>query len=96
MYLFHATVTVAAGTEEEFAAVCAANSRASLEEPGCLRFEVLQDADDPTRFVLVEAYRSEDDLASHKTTDHYKAWAEVANRVQVEPRSKRVYRQVAP
>ncbi|MHA6509606.1 putative quinol monooxygenase [Tessaracoccus sp. Y1736] len=91
MYLFHAYVTVGPGAEDEFAEACVVNSRASLEEPGCLTFDVLQQADDPTRFVLVEAYRSEDDLAAHKTTDHYKAWAEVANRVQVEPRSKTVF-----
>jgi autoinducer 2-degrading protein len=91
MYLFHAYVRVAAGSEAEFAEACAVNSLASLQEPGCLRFDVLQQADDPTRFVLVEAYGSEDDLAAHKTTDHYKAWAEVANRVQVEPRSKTVF-----
>ena len=91
MYLFHAYVTVAAGSEEEFAEACRVNSLASLQEPGCLRFDVLQQADDPTRFVLVEAYDTEDDLASHKTTDHYKAWAEVTNRVQVEPRSKTVF-----
>ena len=95
MYLFHAYVSVAAGSEAEFAEACAVNSRASLQEPGCLRFEVLQEADDPTRFVLVEAYDSEDDLSSHKTTDHYKGWAEVANRVQVEPRSKKVFTVVA-
>ena len=91
MYLFHAYVRVAAGSEAEFAEACAVNSRASLQEPGCLRFDVLQQAADPTRFTLVEAYESEDDLAVHKTTDHYKAWAEVANRVQVEPRSKSVF-----
>lgn len=91
MYLFHAYVTVGPGAEDEFAEACVVNSRASLEEPGCLRFDVLQQADEPTRFVLVEAYESEDDLAAHKTTDHYKAWAEVANRLQVEPRSKTVY-----
>ena len=91
MYLFHAYVRVAAGSEAEFAEACAVNSRASLQEPGCLRFDVLQQADEPARFVLVEAYESEDDLAAHKTTDHYKAWAEVANRLQVEPRSKTVF-----
>ncbi len=91
MYLFHAYVRVAAGSEHEFAEACRVNSLASLQEPGCLRFDVLQQADDPTRFVLVEAYGSEDDLAFHKTTDHYKAWAEVTNRVQVEPRSKTVF-----
>jgi autoinducer 2-degrading protein len=96
MYLFHAYVSVAAGSEAEFAEACAVNSQASLQEPGCLRFEVLQEADDPTRFVLVEAYDSEDDLSSHKTTDHYKAWAEVTNRVQAEPRSKTVYVPLAP
>ena len=95
MYLFHAYVAVAAGSEDEFAEACVVNSRASLQEPGCLRFDVLQQADDPARFVLVEAYESEDDLAVHKTTDHYKAWAEVANRLQVEPRSKTVFTPLA-
>ena len=95
MYLFHAYVTVAAGSEEEFAEACAVNSAASLQEPGCLRFEVLQQVDEPTRFTLVEAYETEADLAVHKTTPHYEAWAEVANRLQVEPRSKKVFTVVA-
>ncbi|MBB1509023.1 antibiotic biosynthesis monooxygenase [Tessaracoccus sp. MC1756] len=95
MYVFQVVVTIHPEAEEEFVAVTAANSAASLQEPGCLRFDVLQHDDDPTRFTLAEAYVDEGALDAHKQTDHYRAWAEVTNRVQTEPRVKQVFRALA-
>lgn len=95
MYVFQVTVTVAPGSEDEFAQVTVANSAASLQEPGCLRFDVLQHADDPTMFTLAEAYVDEAALAAHKETEHYEAWAEVCNRVQTQPRTKQVFTALA-
>lgn len=95
MYVFQVVVTIHPEAEEEFAAVTVANSAASLQEPGCLRFDVLQHDDDPTRFTLAEAYVDEGALDAHKQTDHYRAWAEVTNRVQTEPRVKQVFRALA-
>jgi autoinducer 2-degrading protein len=51
-----------------------ANHEASVREDGNLRFDVLQSVDDPTRFLLYEAYRSQDDFAAHQKTAHYLAW----------------------
>lgn len=63
------------------------NARASLQEPGIARFDVLQDRDDPTRFTLIEAYRSADAPAAHKATAHYAAWRDAVADMMAEPRS---------
>lgn len=70
----------------EFIEASRANHEASIREPGNLRFDVLQDAADPTRFVLYEAYRSDSDAAAHKETAHYLAWREHVAPWMAEPR----------
>jgi (4S)-4-hydroxy-5-phosphonooxypentane-2,3-dione isomerase len=67
------------------------NARASVQEPGIARFDVLEDRDDPTRFVLVEAYRSADAPAAHKETEHYKRWRDTVADMMAEPRSSKKY-----
>ena len=64
-----------------------ANAQQSLQEPGIARFDVLQQQDDPTRFVLVEAYRSADAPGAHKLTPHYEAWRDAVAPLMAEPRS---------
>ena len=59
---------------QQFIDACAQNHRASIREPGNLRFDVLQLASDPAQFVLYEAYRTPEDAAAHKTTQHYLTW----------------------
>ncbi len=54
------------------------NARASRLEPGVVRFDFLQETDDPTRFTLVEVYRGRDAHAQHRETPHYKKWAAAA------------------
>ena len=66
---------------DAFIAATRANHQGALGEPGNRRFDVLQAPDDPTRFVLYEAYASAADAAAHNETAHYRAW-----RVAVEPR----------
>ena len=63
-----------------------ANHEASVREPDNLRFDVLQSAEDPTRFVLVEAYRDEAGAKAHKETPHYLAWRDLAADWMAEPR----------
>lgn len=63
-----------------------ANHEASVQEPGNRRFDVLQEAEDPTRFVLYEAYRNAEDAAAHKQTAHYKTWRESVASMMAEPR----------
>jgi len=71
---------------DDFVAASRANHEASVQEPGNLRFDVLQSSDDPARFVLYEAYRSARDAAAHKETAHYLAWREAVADWMAEPR----------
>jgi len=64
-----------------------ANARASLQEPGVARFDVVQQHDDPTRFVLVEVYRDANAAAAHKETKHYPIWRDAVASMMAEPRS---------
>ncbi len=63
-----------------------ANARASVREPGIARFDVIQQQDDPTRFVLIEAYRTPGAVAAHKETPHYLAWRDAVTPLMAEPR----------
>ena len=72
---------------EEFKAATLANARQSIQEPGIARFDCLQHADDPTRFLLVEAYRDADAPARHKETPHYAVWRDTVASMMAEPRT---------
>ena len=74
MLIIHVHVQVKPECIEAFKAASIENARHSLQEPGVARFDVVQQADDPTRFVLVEVYRTEDAPAKHKETAHYAKW----------------------
>ncbi len=70
----------------EFIEATRINHEASVREPGNLRFDVLQSADDPVRFVLVEAYADEAGAKAHKETDHYATWRDTVAGWMAEPR----------
>jgi autoinducer 2-degrading protein len=72
------------------------NAQASLAELGVARFDVIQQLDDPTRFVLVEAYRSPEGAAAHKETAHYLQWRDRVAPLMEEPRSSIKYGGVFP
>lgn len=71
---------------EEFARATLENASSTVEEPGALRFDVLQQLDDPQRFVLYEAYVDEDGAKAHKQTAHYAKWRETVEPWMAEPR----------
>ena len=71
---------------ESFTDACRRNHEGSITEPGNRRFDVLQDADDPTHFVLYEAYVSEVDARAHKETAHYLAWRDEVADMMAKPR----------
>ncbi len=71
---------------QEFIAASQANHAASVQEPGNLRFDVLQSPEDPGHFVLYEAYRTRQDAAAHKETDHYRTWRDSVADWMAEPR----------
>ena len=73
-----------------------ANARASVQEPGIARFDVLQQQDDPTRFVLVEAYRTPQAPAEHKETKHYATWRDAVAPMMAEPRASVKFHNLFP
>jgi autoinducer 2-degrading protein len=87
MFIVHVFVHVKPDHIEAFKAATLENARNSVQEPGIARFDVLQQLDDPARFLLVEVYRSPDDPARHKETRHYQAWRDTVADMMAEPRS---------
>lgn len=79
-----------------FQAATLANARASLQEPGISRFDVMQQADDPTRFLLVEVYRDASAAAAHKETQHYATWRDTVASMMAAPRSSVRFTSVFP
>ena len=79
---------------EAFKAATLENARSSVREPGIARFDVGQQEDDPTRFVLVEAYRDPQANARHRETAHFKKWFETVTDMFVEPRTRVMVREL--
>ncbi len=96
MYIVHVHVHVKPEFVEAFKQATIENARSSVQEPGVARFDVIQQADDSTRFVLVEVYRTAGDPAKHKETAHYNAWREVAEPMLAEPRTRIIYANIFP
>lgn len=96
MLIVHVFVKVKPDCVDAFKEATIANASQSLKEPGIARFDVIQQADDPTRFVLVEAYRSVEATAAHKATAHYAAWRDRMESLMAEPRSSVKYSNVFP
>ena len=78
MLIVHVHVRVKPEFVESFKLATIENARQSVQEPGIARFDVIQQEDNATRFVLVEVYRSQEATARHKETAHYAAWRDVA------------------
>jgi quinol monooxygenase YgiN len=72
------------------------NARLSVQEPGIARFDVIQQTDDPSRFVLVEVYRTPEAPARHKDTAHYQLWRDTVAAMMAEPRSSLKYASLFP
>lgn len=91
MLVVHVFVRVKPDSIADFIAATRANAQASLQEPGVARFDVVQQQDDPCRFVLVEAYRTESAPADHKATAHYATWRDTVAPMMAEPRQSLRY-----
>lgn len=96
MFIVHVQVHVKPEFIDAFKAATIENASNSVQEVGIARFDVVQQLDDPSRFVLVEVYRTPDDPARHKETAHYKKWAETVAPMMAEPRSSVKYANVYP
>jgi autoinducer 2-degrading protein len=86
MYVVCVHVHVKPANREDFIRATLENARNTVQEPGNLRFDVLQQTDDPNRFVLYEAYRDEAGSAAHKETAHYARWRDAVAPWMAEPR----------
>jgi (4S)-4-hydroxy-5-phosphonooxypentane-2,3-dione isomerase len=96
MLVVHVHVKVKPECVGVFKQVSLVNAQASLQEPGVARFDVVQQQDDPCRFVLVEAYRTAEAPAAHKETKHYQVWRDAVAPMMAEARSSVKFESVFP
>jgi autoinducer 2-degrading protein len=96
MLIVHVHVHVKREFVEDFRSASLENASKSIKEPGVARFDVIQQADDPTRFVLTEVYRTAEDPARHKETSHYQNWRDKVENMMAEPRKSIKYTNVFP
>ncbi len=96
MHVIHVHIHVRPEAVDAFREATLLNASHSLREPGVARFDVLQQQDDPARFVLVEAYRTADAIAAHKETAHYAAWRDAVTAMMLEPRSRVTFMNLFP
>jgi autoinducer 2-degrading protein len=96
MLIVHVFVHVKSDQVEAFQQASLENARNSIQEPGIARFDIIQQQDDSTRFVLVEVYRTPGDPARHKETAHYQKWRDTVADMMAEPRTSIKYTNVFP
>jgi len=96
MFIVHVHVHVKAEFIEAFKAASLENARNSVKETGVARFDVIQQVDDPARFVLVEVYRTPEAPAKHKETAHYARWRDTVAEMMAEPRQGIKYHNLCP
>ncbi len=96
MLIVHVHVHVKADAIDAFREATAENARNSVREPGIARFDVIQEAADPARFVLVEVYRTTEAPAQHKETAHYQTWRDTVEPMMAEPRKSVKYANIFP
>lgn len=96
MHILHVHIRVKPECVEAFRAASLENARSSVREPGVARFDVVQQQDDPTRFVLIEVYRSPEGHAAHRETRHYATWRDAVAPMMAEERKAFKYANVFP
>lgn len=96
LLMIHVHVHVKPEFIEAFRDASIANARNSVNEPGVVRFDVIQNTSDPARFVLLEIYRSVEDQAQHKETAHYATWRDTVAEMMAEPRNAIKFHNVFP
>ena len=96
MLIVHVHVHVKPASIDAFRQASVENARNSVQEPGIARFDVIQQQDDPARFILVEVYRDKDATVKHKETVHYATWRDAVAGMMAEPRSSVKFSNIFP
>jgi (4S)-4-hydroxy-5-phosphonooxypentane-2,3-dione isomerase len=96
MLVVHVQVRIRPDRVADFLAATLANARGSVQEPGVLRFDVIQDQADPAHVVLVEVYPDADASAAHKQTRHYATWRDAVAEMMAEPRTSMKFSAIFP
>lgn len=96
MYIVHVFIHVKPDKLTDFEAATIENAKQSAKEPLIARFDLIRQKDDPSRYVLLEVYRSAEGHAKHKETDHYKRWQEIAEPMMAEARTRIIGENVYP
>jgi quinol monooxygenase YgiN len=96
MLIVHVHVHVKPKFIDAFREASVENARASVREPGIARFDVIQQIEDPARFILVEVYRSPEAAGQHKETAHYQVWRDKVAPMMAEPRTGVKYANIYP
>ena len=96
MYIIHVFINVKPDYREDLILATLVNAKASVQESGIARFDILQDLEDLNRFVLVEVYRTKDDHARHQKTAHYQRWKDDVADMMAAPRTKKIYENLFP
>jgi quinol monooxygenase YgiN len=96
MIIVHVHIHVLSEYIEAFKEVTIENARNSVLEPGIARFDAIQQQDDPTRFILIEIYRTVEATIAHKQTAHYAKWRDAVQNMMAEPRSSVKFSAVYP
>lgn len=96
MFIVHVHIRVKPESVADFTQATLENARNSIQEPGIARFDLVQQQDDPARFVLVEVYRSPDAQVAHRATAHYAKWRDTVAEMMAEPRESSKYNPVFP
>jgi quinol monooxygenase YgiN len=96
LFIAHIHIRVKPESVAKFTEATLENARASIQESGIARFDVVQQQDDATRFVLVEVYRSPDAVTLHRATAHYAKWRDAVEPMMAEPRQRAQYNAVFP
>lgn len=96
MLVVHVHAYIVAEMVEAFKAATVVNARNSVQEPGIARFDVVQDNDDPTHFVLIEVYRTQEATVAHKATTHYATWRDTVAAMMAKPRTSEKFTNLFP
>jgi len=96
MQIVHVHVKVKPEFVEAFKQATIENANNSVKEPGITRFDVIQQTDDPTKFILIEVYKTAHAPGAHKETAHYRRWRDTVMKMMSEPRQGIKYNNIFP